>query len=172
MRTYTCFLDVLPLADRTLFHSLGLVILEAAANVVLPDNGLPWRKLRENDLSDVDTGHLSDELVYIIVHLLQSDPAQRTTIDELQAHPVVSKMQRLRQRGFELEGLPENTIEESSEHASVVSYAKGAIVEERESFLPSIMAEVRRIWHSPRKSKLPVSKVATQEEGSEMEIDM
>ncbi|KAK9458241.1 kinase-like domain-containing protein [Dipodascopsis uninucleata] len=37
--------------------SLGLVMLEIAANIVLPDNGLPWQKLRSGDLSDA--GRLS-----------------------------------------------------------------------------------------------------------------
>ena len=32
--------------------SLGMTILETAANVCLPDNGLPWQKLRSGDLSD------------------------------------------------------------------------------------------------------------------------
>lgn len=148
-----------------------MVILEAAANVVLPDNGLPWRKLRENDLSDVDIGHLSDELVYIIVHLLQSDPSQRTTIDELQAHPVVNKMQRLRQNGFEREALPDDVTPSLTQVNGMVAYAKGAIVEEPEFFMPSVMAEVRRIWHSPRKSKLPVSRTPVREESSHMEVD-
>jgi len=130
---------------------LGLLILEAAANVVLPDNGSPWRKLREDDLSDVEIGHLSDELVYIIVNLLQSDPAARSTVDDLQSHPVVSKMQSLR-----LAGLRKEAAESSSEEMPTINtsslavvYAKGAIVEEPEGFLPKIMAEVRRIWHSP-----------------------
>lgn len=148
------------------------MVLEAAANVVLPDNGLPWRKLRENDLSDVDIGHLSDELVYIIVHLLQSDPAQRTTIDQLQAHPIISKMQQLRQKGFEFEALPRGTEDASYEGHNLVKYAKGAIVEEKEEFLPNIMAEVRRIWHSPRKSKLPTSVTPVQEDSAQMEIDV
>lgn len=38
-----------PAAD---VFSLGLIMLEIAANVVLPDNGLPWQKLRSGDLSD------------------------------------------------------------------------------------------------------------------------
>jgi mitosis inhibitor protein kinase SWE1 len=33
--------------------SLGMTILETAANVCLPDNGLSWQKLRNGDLSDV-----------------------------------------------------------------------------------------------------------------------
>jgi mitosis inhibitor protein kinase SWE1 len=32
--------------------SLGMTILESAANVSLPDNGVPWQKLRSGDLSD------------------------------------------------------------------------------------------------------------------------
>lgn len=32
--------------------SLGMTILETAANVCLPDNGVPWQKLRSGDLSD------------------------------------------------------------------------------------------------------------------------
>lgn len=127
--------------------------------------------MRENDLSDVDIGHLSDELVYIIVHLLQSDPAQRTTIDDLQAHPVISKMQRLRQKGFKKEALPGGYQDTREDSDQIVTYAKGAIVEEKAAFLPSIMAEVRRIWHSPRKSKLPVSGTLAREESSQMEID-
>ena len=158
--------------------SLGLLILEAAANIVLPDNGLPWRKLRENDLSDVDIGHLSDELVYIIVHLLQNDPSQRTTVDDLQAHPVVNKMQRLRQRGFQLEALPDGedsapSKTEGTNASALVSHAKGAIVEEASDFLPNVMAEVRRIWHSPGKSKLgpTTTLVPVREDSGQMDID-
>jgi hypothetical protein len=129
---------------------LGLLILEAAANVVLPDNGLPWRKLREDDLSDVEIGHLSDELLYIIVHLLQSDPAARSTVDDLQSHPVICKMQSLRLAGFQHEDADSVSDEAPSKtSSSTVLYAKGAIVEEAEGFLPKVMAEVRRIWHSP-----------------------
>lgn len=33
--------------------ALGLIILETAGNVELPDNGTPWQKLRSGDMSDV-----------------------------------------------------------------------------------------------------------------------
>lgn len=42
--------------------SVGLIMLETAANVVLPENGSPWRKLRSGDLSDagrLSSGELS-----------------------------------------------------------------------------------------------------------------
>ena len=37
---------------RADIFSLGLMIVEIAANVVLPDNGNAWHKLRSGDLSD------------------------------------------------------------------------------------------------------------------------
>lgn len=43
--------------------SVGLIMLETAANVVLPENGSPWRKLRSGDLSDagrLSSGDLSN----------------------------------------------------------------------------------------------------------------
>ena len=33
--------------------ALGLMLLEIAANVVLPDNGVSWQRLRSGDMSDV-----------------------------------------------------------------------------------------------------------------------
>ena len=33
--------------------ALGLIMLEIAGNVVLPDNGLSWQRLRSGDMSDV-----------------------------------------------------------------------------------------------------------------------
>ena len=41
--------------------SLGLMILEVAANIVLPDNGLSWQKLRSGDLSDAPRLSSSDD---------------------------------------------------------------------------------------------------------------
>ncbi|KAL6449608.1 SWE1 Mitosis inhibitor protein kinase SWE1 [Candida maltosa Xu316] len=49
-KIYTPFADI---------FSLGLIILEIAANIILPDNGTPWRKLRSGDLSDA--GRLSSD---------------------------------------------------------------------------------------------------------------
>jgi len=43
--------------------SLGMTILETAANVCLPDNGLPWQKLRSGDLSDAPRLSSSDSEV-------------------------------------------------------------------------------------------------------------
>lgn len=43
--------------------SLGMMMLEVAANIVLPDNGIYWQKLRSGDLSDA--GRLSSGSLYL-----------------------------------------------------------------------------------------------------------
>lgn len=47
---------------RADIFSLGLMIVEIAANVVLPDNGNAWHKLRSGDLSDA--GRLSSTEIH------------------------------------------------------------------------------------------------------------
>ena len=41
--------------------ALGLIMLETAANVELPDNGVSWQKLRNGDMSDVPSLTWSSE---------------------------------------------------------------------------------------------------------------
>ena len=41
--------------------SLGMIMLEIAGNIVLPDNGLHWQRLRSGDLSDVPSLTWSSE---------------------------------------------------------------------------------------------------------------
>ncbi|ODV76878.1 kinase-like protein [Suhomyces tanzawaensis NRRL Y-17324] len=57
-KIYTPFADI---------FSLGLIILEIAANIILPDNGTPWRKLRSGDLSDAGK-LLSDNISDFLQH--------------------------------------------------------------------------------------------------------
>ncbi|KAJ1982943.1 mitosis inhibitor protein kinase swe1 [Dimargaris xerosporica] len=72
--------------------SLGLLLLEVAANIVLPDNGPAWQKLRSGDLSDCqfDTATSSD-MIQLITQMLQPNPADRPTIDGIMALPCVQK---------------------------------------------------------------------------------
>lgn len=56
-KIYTPFADI---------FSAGLIILEIAANIILPDNGTPWRKLRSGDLSDA--GKLSSDNISDFLH--------------------------------------------------------------------------------------------------------
>lgn len=57
-KIYTPFADI---------FSLGLIILEIAANIILPENGTPWRKLRSGDLSDAGR-LLSDNISEYLQH--------------------------------------------------------------------------------------------------------
>lgn len=72
------------------FCSFGLVILEAAANVVLPDNGLSWHRLRSNDFSEVSTSRLSTPLSSLLVGLLAQDPQSRSNISKVSEHPIIA----------------------------------------------------------------------------------
>lgn len=65
-KIYTPFADI---------FSLGLIILEIAANIILPDNGTPWRKLRSGDLSDA--GRLSSDNISMF---LQHNPNTNSNI--------------------------------------------------------------------------------------------
>lgn len=127
---------------------LGLVILEAATNVVLPANGLAWRKLRENDFSDVEMGRLSDELVNVIAHLLDAEPTTRTTVTELCAHPILSKLATLRAVGQQLEDDGQDLS-----NPDLPMCARGAVIDESPSFLSDILSEVRYAYHSPGRQR-------------------
>lgn len=41
--------------------SLGMIMLEIAGNIVLPDNGMSWQRLRSGDLSDLPSLTFSSE---------------------------------------------------------------------------------------------------------------
>ncbi|PWN34191.1 kinase-like protein, partial [Meira miltonrushii] len=74
--------------------SLGLVMLEAAGDVILPDNGEPWHKIRNDDFSDVDLSAFSISLVNVIKSLLRSNPEARPNLNELRQHPVLQAVGR------------------------------------------------------------------------------
>lgn len=81
--------------------SLGIMVLEAALNVVLPSNGDGWVKLRNDDFSDLaehyiararedaklvaDDGRpvVSDNLLSCIKGMMAPDPAKRWTVDDV-----------------------------------------------------------------------------------------
>ncbi|KAK4054620.1 mitosis inhibitor protein kinase swe1 [Microbotryomycetes sp. JL221] len=75
--------------------SLGLIVLEAAANVVLPDNGPAWQKLRSNDLTDVDLTRLSTPLIELLRAMLEKQPESRASIEQIQRFPVVAVLQAM-----------------------------------------------------------------------------
>ncbi len=104
--------------------SLGLIVLEAAGNVELPDNGEPWQKLRRDDFSDVDLRALSGAMLRVLSRLLASDPEQRATMDEIVSLPTMACVRSIMSRGLsasEMDQLPEFT--ESATSGSLVGLA-------------------------------------------------
>lgn len=77
---------------------------------MLPDNGEPWQKLRNDDLSDVDLSDMSESLLRLIKSMLSSAPHLRPTIEDVVEHPVVKAVSDRMARGLEsheLDQLPE-----------------------------------------------------------------
>lgn len=106
--------------------SLGIMMVEIAANIVPPDNGVYWQKLRSGDLSDagqLSSGDLaadnntreghhgppkwapffmindSQSLDKIVEQLLNPIPSRRLTADELLSTPEAELVNNRRQAG-------------------------------------------------------------------------
>lgn len=89
--------------------SLGLILLEAACSVEIPDNGAPWHKLRCNDFSDVNLDTISPALRGIITSMLSAEPSRRPTAADLVEMPVLETVRHLMRQGLradELDQLP------------------------------------------------------------------
>ncbi|KAF8345965.1 hypothetical protein F5887DRAFT_964294 [Amanita rubescens] len=70
--------------------SLGMIILETASNIVVPDQGEAWHRLRQEDFSQVDLDE-SPELLYLIKQLMRTDPTLRINAQDTFDHPIVSR---------------------------------------------------------------------------------
>lgn len=119
-------------------YSLGLIVLEAAANVILPDNGPAWHKLRSNDLSDVDLSKLSHELVVLITSLLQHAPEDRSSTTEIVHHPVVERLSTLLEQSIQIE----NRSNGSGSDGLLERPLLGAILPQADSFLYDLFSSV------------------------------
>lgn len=76
---------------RFVFHSLGLLILETATNIIVPANHEPWHALRSNNFGDVDLSPLSGPLAELIIRCMRADPAERPTSLDLCEHLIVRR---------------------------------------------------------------------------------
>ncbi|WWC71323.1 uncharacterized protein I206_105277 [Kwoniella pini CBS 10737] len=96
--------------------SLGMVVLEAAVNVVLPSNGEGWLKLRHDDFSDLNEHYrlrsltnsftptstdemtdasiplLSNELIQVVKGMMKSDSSQRWELEDIWENRIVKKI--------------------------------------------------------------------------------
>lgn len=149
--------------------SVGLIALEIATNVVLPDNGDEWRSLRSSDFSRTDLSHLSSELVLLIKRMMDKSPDRRITATELTRHPVISKLKGLRETGLaqEAQGIihaggfdeeePE-VLEQKSDHAGDIQMTPAENDSHRS---PQDIKPIRprppsdNVWHIARGAVLP-----------------
>ncbi|KAJ7091240.1 kinase-like domain-containing protein [Mycena epipterygia] len=79
--------------------SFGMTMLETASNIVVPDQGEAWLRLRRDDFSQIELDDMP-ELGALIQDMMRSDPCLRLRVEEICAHPVVSRA-RARMGGSE-----------------------------------------------------------------------
>ncbi|KAM0789439.1 hypothetical protein ACM66B_000262 [Microbotryomycetes sp. NB124-2] len=115
--------------------SLGLVVLEAAANVVLPDNGPAWQKLRSNDFSDVNLKRLSPALVELLRAMLEKQPERRASIEQIQQYPVVAVLQTML---TETMRIVYRAVEQEVSSTGAVPPLLGATIAEADSFMDDV----------------------------------
>ncbi|KAG6873414.1 hypothetical protein C0995_015839 [Termitomyces sp. Mi166 len=79
--------------------SLGMTILEAAANIVVPDQGEDWQRLRRDDFSQVLLDD-SPELLKIIKQMMRQKPQERMSIHDVCGHGVVCRAREVMERMY------------------------------------------------------------------------
>ncbi|PIL34245.1 transporter [Ganoderma sinense ZZ0214-1] len=77
--------------------SLGMTMLEAASNIVVPDQGEAWHRLRREDFSQVELD-VSPELWDLIKSMMRAAPALRIGIQLVDTHPVVARARHAMER--------------------------------------------------------------------------
>ncbi|KAG8213596.1 hypothetical protein J3R82DRAFT_10265 [Butyriboletus roseoflavus] len=79
--------------------SFGMTMLETATNIVVPDQGDGWHRLRQEDFSQVDLVG-SPELFELIKSMMRTDPAERADIQMVHSHPVVRRVRLAMERMY------------------------------------------------------------------------
>ncbi|KAG1788014.1 uncharacterized protein HD556DRAFT_1405954 [Suillus plorans] len=80
--------------------SLGMTMLETATNIVVPDQGDGWHRLRQEDFGQMDLDG-SPELFALIKSMMRTDPARRVDVHGVCAHTVVSRARAAMERTYE-----------------------------------------------------------------------
>src|SRR5206468_1763512 len=70
-----------------------------SANIVLPDNGPEWHKIRSEDFSNCNFQLISNTLLRLVRQMLHPDFRQRPTIHAILNHPVIQTIIRGRDTG-------------------------------------------------------------------------
>ncbi|TFK83778.1 hypothetical protein K466DRAFT_497790 [Polyporus arcularius HHB13444] len=77
--------------------SLGLTMLETASNIVVPDQGEAWHRLRCEDYSQVEL-EASPELWELLRSMMRAAPALRIGMALVDTHPVVVRARQAMER--------------------------------------------------------------------------
>ncbi|KAI0718962.1 hypothetical protein C8T65DRAFT_69408 [Cerioporus squamosus] len=77
--------------------SLGMTMLETASNIVVPDQGEAWHRLRREDFSQVELD-ASPELWELLKSMMRAAPALRIGIVLVDTHPVVMRARQAMER--------------------------------------------------------------------------
>ncbi|KAI6110576.1 hypothetical protein EDD16DRAFT_1610607 [Pisolithus croceorrhizus] len=78
--------------------SFGMMMLETATNIVVPDQGEGWHRLRQEDFSQIDLSGLSAELTELIRSMMRMDPGKRVDVQMVYDHPVVARARTAMER--------------------------------------------------------------------------
>ena len=98
-------------------YSFGMMILETASNIVVPDQlssiftavyisllimsrGEAWQRLRREDFSQVDLDE-SPELVSLIKEMMRTDPSHRMSAEDVCLHGVVARTREKMEEMYE-----------------------------------------------------------------------
>ncbi|KIL68822.1 hypothetical protein M378DRAFT_8264 [Amanita muscaria Koide BX008] len=81
--------------------SFGMTLLETASNIVVPDQGEAWHRLRQEDFSQVDLDD-SPELLELIKQLMRTDPTTRISARGVYDHPVVSRARAIMEQTYDM----------------------------------------------------------------------
>ncbi|KAF5393379.1 hypothetical protein D9757_000714 [Collybiopsis confluens] len=107
--------------------SFGMTILETASNIVVPDQGEAWHRLRREDFSQVNLDD-SPEVLRLVRQMMRRDPSLRVGIHGVYNHPVVSRARVRMEQAYE-----------TAKRAGTSLFAASPLASVSEEFLPTIL---------------------------------
>ncbi|KAJ3772916.1 hypothetical protein FB446DRAFT_734882 [Lentinula raphanica] len=107
--------------------SFGMTILETASNIVVPDQGEAWHRLRQENFSQVDLQD-SPELLRLVQQMMRTNPSLRVGIHGVYNHPIVSRARVLMERAYG-----------TAKRAGTSLFAASPLASVSEDFLPAIL---------------------------------
>ncbi|KAJ3811175.1 hypothetical protein F5876DRAFT_88461 [Lentinula aff. lateritia] len=107
--------------------SFGMTILETASNIVVPDQGEAWHRLRQEDFSQVDLKD-SPELLRLVQQMMRTNPSLRVGIHGVYNHPIVARARMEMERIYDM-----------AKRAGTTLFAASPLASVSDDFLPVIL---------------------------------